>query len=205
MNTEPPVDFVYFDIGKVLFDFDYRRAWDRLLPHSQLDEETALSHARGNPFFLDYEAGKFETPVFFQNLKQDYSLTLSWEAIQEIWNDIFTPLDAHLDAAIRIAERIPTGIISNISDTHVAYLRTLSDIFERVTCPTFSFEVGVSKPDPKIYKEALGALGAVPEHSLFIDDMPENVEAAASHGFQTIHCTPDIDLPAELKRRGLLD
>jgi len=205
MSTEPPVEFVFFDIGKVLFDFDYRRAWNHLHSTSQFEEEDLLQRARASRLFHQYESGRMDTPTFFQTLRKEFRLALPEAEIRPIWNDIFTPLDSHLEAAHLIAKRFPTGIISNISETHVTYLKTLTDVFDQIKDPTFSYEVGICKPDHSIYHRALDSIGAVAGRSLFIDDMEENIRAATEIGFQTVHCTPDLNLSAELKRRGLLN
>ena len=48
--------------------------------------------------------------------------------------------------------------------------------------------VGVRKPDPSIYRQALDELGAEGAQCFFIDDRPENIEAARDAGYSD--CTP---------------
>ena len=45
---------------------------------------------------------------------------------------------------------------------------------------------GVCKPDPRIYKLCLERLGLQPSESIFLDDLGQNVKAAASLGMHTI-------------------
>jgi HAD superfamily hydrolase (TIGR01509 family) len=52
---------------------------------------------------------------------------------------------------------------------------------------TVSAEVGVMKPEARIYQMALDALGVAPAESVFVDDFPENVEGARAVGMQAIH------------------
>jgi putative hydrolase of the HAD superfamily len=58
--------------------------------------------------------------------------------------------------------------------------------------------MGLRKPDPNIYRRALGILGKPAERSLFIDDRLENVAAAAAVGMKAIRFTG-----AEALRRDL--
>jgi HAD superfamily hydrolase (TIGR01509 family) len=51
-----------------------------------------------------------------------------------------------------------------------------------------SAEVKFSKPDPEIYNVLMGKYGLLPEESLFIDDNPQNVEAAVKLGMRG-YCT----------------
>ncbi len=47
-----------------------------------------------------------------------------------------------------------------------------------------SFKVGLTKPDPAMFQKFLSIYDLKPEECLFIDDTPENVEAATDLGFQ---------------------
>lgn len=49
-----------------------------------------------------------------------------------------------------------------------------------------SAEVGIAKPDPRIYRLALQRLDVQPAKAIFIDDMPVNVEAARREGLFAI-------------------
>jgi putative hydrolase of the HAD superfamily len=50
-----------------------------------------------------------------------------------------------------------------------------------------SSDIGITKPDPRIYKHALEKLQSEPHESLFVDDSPINVEAAESLGINGFH------------------
>jgi putative hydrolase of the HAD superfamily len=50
-----------------------------------------------------------------------------------------------------------------------------------------SSEVGLRKPDPAIYRHALGLLGLRPEECVFVDDIKRNVRAAADLGITGVH------------------
>lgn len=57
---------------------------------------------------------------------------------------------------------------------------------------------GVAKPDRRIYEIAAEVTGAVPRRCLFVDDRPENVEAARSLGMTGLHYRTVADLAAAL-------
>jgi putative hydrolase of the HAD superfamily len=63
-----------------------------------------------------------------------------------------------------------------------------------------SAEVGVMKPDARIFQLALEELAARPEESVFIDDVLVNVEAARAAGMTGIHFTQPDKALDELKR-----
>ena len=78
--------------------------------------------------------------------------------------------------------------------------RDLADFFDAVI---ISCEVGCAKPDPAIYRMALERLGVGARDALFVDDLPQNVDAAAALGLQTLLFRGDEDLPELRERLGL--
>ncbi len=50
-----------------------------------------------------------------------------------------------------------------------------------------SSEIGIRKPDPRIYQHALATLGGIdPARAIFVDDLEANVAAAESLGFRGV-------------------
>ncbi len=72
-----------------------------------------------------------------------------------------------------------------------------TDVFDHMV---ISAEVGVMKPDLRIYRLALEELSASPAESVFIDDVFANVEAARSVGMAGIHFTQPVQALDELKQ-----
>ena len=86
----------------------------------------------------------------------------------------------------------------------VAAERRLDDYFDVVVV---SYEVGWTKPDPRIYRHCLDRLGVSAESALFVDDRLENIEGAAREGIQTLHFTGDASIEAlrsRLSARSIL-
>ena len=64
--------------------------------------------------------------------------------------------------------------------------------------------MGLRKPDPQIYRRALGIVGERAERSLFIDDRLENVAAAAQVGMKAIRFTGADALRRDLQALEVL-
>jgi len=67
----------------------------------------------------------------------------------------------------------------------------------------WSFQLGIAKPDPEIYRHTLAKLGTRPEETLFIDDKLENIEAARALGMKAIQFFSVEELRADLIAAGL--
>jgi putative hydrolase of the HAD superfamily len=61
-----------------------------------------------------------------------------------------------------------------------------------------SAEIGVMKPDPRIYQAMLEKLGVSPPETIFVDDFLENVEGARRLGMRSIHFLDPDQARAEL-------
>ncbi|MBL7753265.1 MAG: HAD-IA family hydrolase, partial [Chitinophagaceae bacterium] len=61
-----------------------------------------------------------------------------------------------------------------------------------------SHRVGLRKPDPTIFKRILDENGLLAEHTLFLDDSLQHIEAAASLGIQTLWVTDGITMEKDI-------
>ncbi|BDZ43659.1 hydrolase [Paraoerskovia sediminicola] len=66
-----------------------------------------------------------------------------------------------------------------------------------------SGEVGVAKPDPRIFGLAVERFGLVPARTVFVDDSEANVAAAAALGFRGLVFTTTAALRSDLRALGI--
>jgi epoxide hydrolase-like predicted phosphatase len=105
--------------------------------------------------------------------------------------------------AIRVSGR-QTAIVTNNAAEFRDLWRPLLPLDELFDVVIDSSEVGVRKPDPRIYHLTLERLGGVtPERAVFLDDYVGNVEAARALGMHGIVVGPDHE-PAMAELRTLL-
>jgi epoxide hydrolase-like predicted phosphatase len=96
-----------------------------------------------------------------------------------------------------------TGLLTNNAREFGASWRPLLPLEEIFDAVIDSSEVGMRKPDPRIFQLALARVGGVaPERCIFLDDYAGNVAAAKRLGMAGILVGDDIDAAiAELDRR----
>lgn len=98
---------------------------------------------------------------------------------------------------------IPIGMLSNIDDRLARLIRDFG-LYEPFDPCLLSCEIGLEKPDPKIYDVLLKKMNLPAKEIVFIDDRIENIEAAQKLGFDAILFTSQEQLQKELAMRGLL-
>ena len=104
----------------------------------------------------------------------------------EFWGGDF--LDQHLAEFIKgLRGTFTTALLSNAWDNLRRLLQDfwkIEDIFDHIF---ISAELGLAKPDPKIFRYVLDTLKQDPEEIVFIDDFLENVDGAREAGIHAIH------------------
>lgn len=102
------------------------------------------------------------------------------------------------------ADGVPTGLLSN--SWGGSYPTELfGDLFDAVV---ISSEVGMRKPEPRIFRHAAELLGLDPQHCIFVDDIQANITAAEQVGFTgVLHSEADatVERVAELLGRQLAE
>lgn len=103
----------------------------------------------------------------------------------------------------RLRPTYQTAIISNATNTlrrSLTDTHDVADAFDLIVC---SAEEGIMKPDPEIYRRTLKRLGRAPQEAAFVDDAPENVDAARELGMKAIRYEAGMDVPAALAHLGI--
>jgi epoxide hydrolase-like predicted phosphatase len=105
----------------------------------------------------------------------------------ELWDWYCGELDTELfDWALSLRPRYRTAIVSNSGDgaRREEFRRyPLAGNFDPVI---YSHEVGLAKPDPRIYLLLCERLGLAPSEVAFLDDVPANIEAACELGIHGV-------------------
>lgn len=198
---------VIFDYGMVLSQPQEPSALNNLLAITGLDRETFDSHYWTHRHA--YDMGKLNGPAFWRQFASDTSIELTATDIERLiendvlmWSTINEPM---LRWARSLAEAgLKIGILSNMGEDTLAYMRQEFAWLGDFDHHTWSCELGIAKPDPAIYTYTCEKLGVAPAEALFLDDKPENILAAEAVGLAGIQFKDVEQLRRELENRGLL-
>jgi putative hydrolase of the HAD superfamily len=118
----------------------------------------------------------------------------------ELWREYLGTLNVELFDWFRdLRRRHRTGILSNSFVGARERERALYG-FEQVTdVIVYSHEVGLSKPDPRIYALTAGRLGAAPCDMVFLDDSRTSVAGARQAGWRAVQFTNTAQAIADVE------
>jgi len=180
-----------FDLGNVILPFEHRQVAVKLHETSRIQDrftpdglfEFLFDRDRGlvNP----YEEGLMSSVDFFAKLREKYKLELEFEEFQDIWNIIFEENTEVNDIITYLKNKgFPVFLLSNTNELHFSYIMERYPIVHSLDEWILSYEVGAKKPKQKIFDTVFEKTDIIRGEVLYIDDVPEYVEAAKTYGLQ---------------------
>jgi HAD superfamily hydrolase (TIGR01509 family) len=189
---------IVFDLGKVLVDFDYSLATQKISARSLHPPAEAELFANLADLLVDYETGRLNRREFFEIVQTAVGFQGTAEEFGDYFAKIFTPITPMIELQATLRRRgFPTYIFSNTNDLAIEHVRRDFPFYQHFDGYILSYEVRAMKPHPPIY-EALEALaGRRGADLVYLDDRAENIAAGAARGWRTIlHETPEKTLAA---------
>ena len=177
--VEAPVNAVVFDVGRVLYQWQLRALFEKLIADpAELD--WFLAHVVTEEWHFQHDAGRPLAEMVPERQAQ-------------------FPDHAHLIAAYA------ARFITNFGAEFWAMFRPTAPVFDRFRDIVVSGEEKLAKPDPAIFRLAERRFGHRAEGMLFIDDNAANIAAAAALGWPVHHFSSAAALRQDLAGRGLID
>lgn len=174
---------IFIDFGGVLYNIDIQRTIDAFAGYSELTTDKIINMV-GNPIFSEYERGEISTDQFRSRAKEIFQLNCSDDQFDEAWNATLVSKIETAESDIEEFKRFGrVFLLSNTNELHLNQFRPeCQRLFSLFDALFFSHELGLSKPDPRIFKLVMDRTGSPSEYCVFIDDIKENVATASKCG-----------------------
>ncbi len=198
------VTAVAFDFGGVLTHsaFDGVAAYGRTLG---LPDDALVRYFRDDPMMARLEIGEISSREYFKYVcveaERAYGPRIDLRALAAAAAEGERLDPAMIALVAEAGRRCPVALVTN----------NVADAGWRATFPYHLFtvvvdssELGIRKPDPRIYQELLRRLERAPGEVAFVDDLPRNTAAAAELGLRPVTFTGLESCRAELELLGAL-
>lgn len=195
------IQAIIFDFGGVFMktvDYEPRHRWDRRL---ELPTGSVEKIVHGCESWRAAQRGQISMESYWQDVAQQ--LNLSIDDVKQLAEDFYSGdmLDSSLVLFAReLRQRgFQVALLSNDGPSLRPKLDRLgiADLFDPLIISAF---IGVMKPDARAYQITLEKLGCAPNETLFIDDMPANLQGAQAIGIHSIHYTTTPSLRNALEK-----
>ncbi len=196
---------IFFDVG---YTIDYPASGDWLFTkrfceicadrwkrytEDQIREakEAGMAYLGKNHLVRDEEEEVVQFIRFYRIVSEVLQLRLTEDEIREAAMDRTYNMDNYViypDARNVIQTLSKTHKLGIISDTWPSIERQLRaiDVRQFFSFATYSFSLGVFKPDRRMFEDALQKCGHDAKETVFIDDSPQNLAGAEAFGITPV-------------------
>jgi FMN phosphatase YigB (HAD superfamily) len=189
------INAIIFDLGGVILNIDYQLPVKAFKKLGIEDFSAHFNQAAQSRLLDDYETGQISSEEFLDEIRTLVKPEFGDREIIQAWNSILLDLpENRLFTLEKAAENHRIFLLSNTNDLHIQEfnnylleehnLPSLEPFFETLY---LSYEVGLRKPDPRIFEYVLQDAGLDPLSTLFIDDSLQHIRSAAELGINTWH------------------
>lgn len=198
MGTDS-VRAVLFDFGGVLSEEGFRKGLSAIAREHGLDPAAFHQAAFEAVYASGYVLGQGTESDFWRLLRQKTGLQGDEDTMRQaiLTRFVLRPRMLSVVRALRRKGYI-TAILSDQSDW-LDWLDSQQNFFQWFDKVYNSYHLGKGKRDPSVFDDVVGDLGLVPQHVVFVDDDPGNVERARSRGLKALlfqnedQCVNDLE------------
>ncbi|MGO1308931.1 MAG: glucose-1-phosphatase, partial [Kluyvera intermedia] len=181
-----------FDLGNVIVDIDFNRVlgtWSDLsrVPLASLKQSFTMGDA-----FQQHERGEITDEAFADAICHELALPLSYEQFSHGWQAVFVALRPEVIAVMqKLREQgHRVVVLSNTNRLHTTFWpQEYPEIQQAADHIYLSQELGMRKPEARIYQHVIQAEGFSAQETVFFDDNAENIEGANQLGITSILVT----------------
>ena len=175
-----------FDFGGVLYEINTDLSLNEFLDGSSNKSMDRTAFINDETFIL-FEKGLISAEVFRDRIRMRVNANLTDIEIDRIWNlTLIKPYIQSNELITGLKDKYNLALLSNTNEIHHNYFKNqLKDLFNIFDFLVFSYKTGHRKPESEIYQYLIESTGFLPEETVFLDDLPENIEMAKSLGFKT--------------------
>jgi putative hydrolase of the HAD superfamily len=196
---------VVFDLGGVLVAWKPEEILERSFPDPAV-REIARREIMYHPEWLEIDRGAV-------SIEQAIPRWVERSGLPE--PDVRRFIDAVPSALTAIHETVdllyrvrdagnPVYCLSNMPPETFDYLERTHTFWDAFAGMVVSGRIGHCKPEPAIYEHLLKTYRLDPSDTVFIDDMPENIEGARAMGIHGIRFESAAQVEGELRKLGVL-
>jgi 2-haloacid dehalogenase len=202
----PKITTVVFDVGKVLFEWDLRHLFAKLID-DPAELEWFVTNVVTPEWHFQHDAGRPLADMTAELTAEFPQHAELIDAYATRFNETIPgPVDGSLEIVNELSERgIPLFAITNFGAEFWEMFRPTQPIFDHFGGIIVSGVEKLIKPDAAIYELALRRFGLQPNEAIFVDDNEDNVWGARANGFIAHHFTDGCNLRTELAKYGLVD
>lgn len=195
---------IIFDLGGVLMtDIFLKQIAEDLAKQSSLSAQEIHAHLYPTEHWNLLTLGKITEDEYWDNFLKVSKTNVDKKYLTDKVRSSLYPLGHAIRIVNLLKNHYKLGILSNHAKEWSEYMKQKFDLFKSFDQITFSCDVGLRKPDPKIYEITLQELKCDAGECVFIDDKKRNTDAAEKLGIKGMVFEKASKLIEDLSKLGV--
>jgi HAD superfamily hydrolase (TIGR01509 family) len=195
------VDAVVLDLGNVLVFHDDALLIDRLAERGGRPADAVRAALRD--VWEPANRGRLAGEALRRAVAAAAGADFDEAEFSDLWSCHFRFHDEVLPVVEGLFGRVKVLLLSNTNATHLDWIRPRLPLLERFDGLVLSYQLGIAKPDPAIFAEAVRLAGTTPDRTAFFDDVEPYARAAQSAGLRGHVFTDAATFRRQLAALGL--
>jgi 2-haloacid dehalogenase len=196
---------IVFDIGRVLIHYDPDIPYSRLIPDPER-RRWFLDNVCTHDWNVEQDRGRNWAEAEALLIAEHPGEEVNIRAFRRYWREMVS--HAYDDTVAIMTGLIDAGhdvtMLTNFAADTFAEALDMFPFLNRPRGVTVSGEIGLIKPDVRIYQRHAAHFDLDPAAAIFIDDSEKNVEGAKAAGWQAVHFTGAEKLRQDLATLRIL-
>jgi len=192
-------EYFLFDLGRVLVQLRTLSFLKRFKPGWT---ESQIDHWWSNLACIGlFESGQINEDVFLEMATEETEFAGTITEFREIFSGwVLGVYPGAEDLINRVRNQVRIGVLSNTNALHINIIRRDTRLLEAFHDQFFSYELGLLKPDRRVYEHVLDKIEVPAEQVVFFDDNQANIRAAAAVGLQSVLVSGFEELAKQINR-----
>ena len=184
---------IIFDLGAVILNISYENTINELTKLGVKNAENFYSKKVQTELFNKIETGKISNMEFLKELQKE-TKNANIKQVKMAWNSMLLDLpEERLKTIKKLKDNHKIFLLSNTNSIHINALKeqfgnkkwiAFCELFDKMY---LSHELGLRKPDVKIFEHILNEQKLKAEEVFFVDDSPQHIISAKKIGISCHH------------------
>ena len=175
---------VIFDLGKVTINFDETPTFKKWSSCGKYSFEEVKNYYKNSSVRKSFERGEITSKQFYEKFVEDLKLKINLKDFEKCYCDIFSR-NLEVEKIIKSFKgKVKLVLLSNTNEWQYKYAKKRYKIIDMFDEYVLSYKVGMRKPNPFIFLEAIKKSKTMPWKCAYFDDIKEFVVMARLMGIR---------------------
>lgn len=183
---------VVFDLGNVLLPINLDLTYAAFASYTHYFSAEEIKYiTEQESLWLPYESGLISCAQFRDSICTRFQMECSDAEFDHAFAALLLDFPADVVSLVEeVKLNFPIYLLSNTSRIHSRLFLQKESLFSKFDSLHLSYEMGLSKPDKRIYQQVVDANVLHDKQIIFFDDNSSNVQSANEFGWDAVLIDP---------------